>query len=268
MHSLTFLLALVASQAPQGPAKFDAAALKDKLAAVSDGNQHYVVYNRTTAFEGPLFYGDGKNFYRLRIIGGGGSGTESFSVYWVDQRMVGMSSNAGTEFTMKDSGGVYTVTCGKKDTSMKAVPKADFEKLISEAQFFEPLWNRRAERLLRDDTGTYYYVDRLRTEDDTDRRDFRLFVGPRGKMKQLPLKDVVDDSEGMIFSTKDGVLRLVAGHESATGKKSAELKWVANKKELQLIEVPTDDSRNVRLIYRELGVYDSTRLGAPCDDLQ
>jgi hypothetical protein len=268
MHALTFLVSLVASQPVQGPAKFDVAPLKAKLAAVTDGNGHYLVYEKEQPYGQPLFYGDGKSFYRQRVQGGGASGTESFSVSLIDQRVVGLGSSSGASFDMKDSGGIFSVTCGKKETALKAVPKADLEKLLGGAQFFESLWTRRVERLLRDDTGTYYFVDRLRTEDDTDRRDFRLYVGQRGKMKQLPLKDVVDDTEGMIFSTKDGVLRLVASRDDGKTKKNAELKWVANKKELPLLEVPTDDFRNIRLIYRELGVYDGARLGSPCDDLQ
>jgi hypothetical protein len=117
------------------------------------------------------------------------------------------------------------------------------------------------ERLLRDDTGTYYLVDRLRTKDPTDRRDFRVFVGPRGNMKQMPLKDIVDDSEGLILATKNGNLRLIAG----SGRQ--ENKWVKGEKSTALIEIDLDRFDTARLIYTDLGPYTGQRLGTPCDDL-
>lgn len=78
-------------------------------------------------------------------------------------------------------------------------------------------------------------------------------------MKQLPLKDIVDDSEGTIFATKDGTLRLIS---NAGGGKPV-IKWVVGKKETLLTEVPVED--NVRMIYLDLGPYSGLPLGTPCD---
>ena len=110
--------------------------------------------------------------------------------------------------------------------------------------------------MARDDSGNYYYVERGRYRDNE--RSFRVHVGPRGKMKQLGLKNVVHDTEGDIFSTASGDLRLVAGPSGVA-------EWVKNSKRTQLVDVPVDT--NIGLIYNELGVYTRLRLGQPCDDL-
>ncbi len=85
--------------------------------------------------------------------------------------------------------------------------------------------------------------------------EFRLYSGPRGSMKPLKMVNVVSDSEGDIFSTKSGELRLVLDK-----KESA---WVQKGKRQQLKSLPVED--NVALIYSDLGVYVGQPLGTPCD---
>ncbi|HEX8538017.1 MAG TPA: hypothetical protein VF664_11180, partial [Cystobacter sp.] len=64
-------------------------------------------------------------------------------------------------------------------------------------------------------------------------------------------------SEGQIFSTKRGDLRLVVEREQPS-------LWIENKKRTELRAVPIEE--NMPLIYNELGVYTGARLGTPCDD--
>ena len=45
-------------------------------------------------------------------------------------------------------------------------------------------------------------------------KGYRVFVGKKGAMKQLPLTDVASDSAGDVFSTKTGDLRLVRNSEN------------------------------------------------------
>jgi hypothetical protein len=85
--------------------------------------------------------------------------------------------------------------------------------------------------------------------------EFRLYSGPRGSMKPLKMVNVVSDSEGDIFSTKSGELRLVLDK-----KESA---WVQKGKRQPLKSLPVED--NVALIYADLGVYTGQPLGTPCD---
>ena len=71
------------------------------------------------------------------------------------------------------------------------------------------------------------------------------------------MTNVVSDSEGDIFATKSGELRLVLDR-----KESA---WVKGKQRTALELLPLED--NVQLIYSELGVYAGEPLGTPCDVL-
>ncbi len=228
----------------------DASAFREKLQVLSDGHGHFIALDPEVPYSDHTFSGDGKQFVQLPISGGGKNGTESFSIRAWDPR-------AQLDIEMADSGGKYSVTCGKKTTSFNRQPVEEAKALLASATFLSPTWKRRPEKLLRDDKGTYYFVDRFRSKDDGDRRDFRVFAGPRGNMKQLALKNIVDDSQGMILSAKNGNLRLITGHEG---------KWIQGKVAVPLLEVPID-GQTARLIYLDLGPYAGQRLGTPCDDL-
>ena len=71
------------------------------------------------------------------------------------------------------------------------------------------------------------------------------------------MTNIVSDSQGDIFTTRSGELRLVLDKQRSV--------WVERKKELELIQLPIQD--NHVLIYQDLGVYEGQRLGTPCDDL-
>jgi len=109
--------------------------------------------------------------------------------------------------------------------------------------------------LLRDDKGNYYYVEKGLLADN--QRSFRVHVGPKGKLKQQKLLNLVSDSEGELFSTQDGELRLLL--DKAEGST-----WTQSRKKTGLRAVPTYE--NLPLIYNELGVYEGARLGTPCDE--
>lgn len=262
MHPLTLVAALVVSQ-PEVKA-LDISAWKANARALTDGKGRYFVYDAERPYE-TLFYGDGKTLVEQRTFGGSREAKAAWSAYFWEPRIVRGTGDASL-IQMKDSGRFFTCVCGNRETALSPVGAEETQALLGAAVFVPPTWTRRPERLLRDDRGTYYFVDRLRTDDERDRRDFRIFVGPRGKMKQVPLKDVVDDSEGMIFSTKDGELRLVFANQRDPASKEA-FKWVDGKQTRMLTLVPLESATNVRLIYVDLGPYLGARLGTPCDDL-
>ena len=107
--------------------------------------------------------------------------------------------------------------------------------------------------LARSRRGVYYYVD---IADKKGAKDYRVYIGMRGRMKKQRMVDIVVDSEGAIFSTQNGSLRLVIEKTSAT--------WIRRKRAKKRIWVPV--SANLPLIYNQLGVYLGKRLGVPYDD--
>ena len=251
---LGFVLALAstADAAPKKPKKddkVDIAAVKADLVVLTDDDGETYVMAGTWADEHYVFYGDGKTMYQQRIYGGGADGTTGrvdFS-FWSPRA----NGNASIERTSK---GDYKVHCGDEDFALKKAPDAVAKKVLDTAVFKKQLWKRQAQALARDDSGNYYFVDRLR--DENGGKAHRIFAGPKGGMKLLPMTNVVSDSVGEIYATKRGELRFVTSTASAT--------WIKGSAKTTLTIIPVED--NIRLIYGELGVYEGT-LGTPCDEM-
>lgn len=224
-----------------------------KMRGFSDGKGHVVLAHSEDPWRAPSFYGDGKTFHQ-QIATGGGRSEGRWNIGFWEPRVKPSSTASGFDF--KD--GVLTINCDDRSTALKELPADEVKKMLAEATLLKPKWKRRVHALMRDDKGNYYLLDRA---DADERRDWRLFVGPRGKMKPAAMTNIVDDSEGQIFSTKSGDLRLV----TSTKTETPELKWVEKGKEIRLIDVPLWPNR--MMIYTQLGVYDRERLGTPCDDL-
>lgn len=242
------LWAVLAGAAPS-PDIVDITAVKAQLRVFEDGKGHYLVL---VPFGGDMwshfYWGDGKVFWAQRVFGGGSTGDVAFEKMLWEPRV----PRAQAGFWLKD--GVYALGCGDRTTIFKPTADEKATAILSTATFKPPRWKRRAYALARDDSGTYYYVDRAR---DDDVKDFRLWAGPRGQLKQLQMTNVVSDSEGDIFATRTGELRLVLDkHESF---------WVKGKARSPLKLLPLEE--NVRLIYSDLGVYAGEALGTPCDVL-
>jgi|CXWL01.1.fsa_nt_gi hypothetical protein len=250
MNALLTACWLASAAAAPAPAadpkdKLDLSADLAKLAVVTDGKGHYVVFFPEKAFDGPLLYGDDKVVWSQRVYGGGAVGTESFNASYWDPR--GQAS-----FDFRDD--AYSVSCGQRKTELKLLGKEETKAFLAKVALMKTKWKHQAHRLARDDSGNYYFIDRMRDEFGNERR---IWVGPRGKMKRLQMTNLVADSEGEIYSTKSGEYRFVGNLNEA--------KWVAGKKETKLTQVPVE--ANVAMIYGELGVYEKEKLGTPCDDL-
>jgi hypothetical protein len=232
----------------------DVSAYKEKMKVLSDGKGHFVTLMPFTIGDGPdtgyLFYGDGKTFHAQRRYSGGRSGDESFDNTFWDPRV---ASGYQASFGFHDK--KWTVQCGERITELKPLDKAEGQKLLDAAKFTSTRWKRKAYALARDNGGIYYYVDRAREPDDS--KDFRVFRGPKGAVKPMKMVNVVNDSEGDIFITKAGKLRLVLDKHEST--------WAEGAKSVKL--TPLDVGDNHILIYSELGVYTGEKLGTPCDDL-
>ena len=147
------------------------------------------------------------------------------------------------------------VRCVETTTQLSVVPADKAKAMVHAAKFGPSPQKHLPYALARDDRGTYYYVDHGATQQTE--RSFRLFRGPSGNMQLQKMTNVVSDSEGDVFSTSTGSLRLILGRNESS--------WVETEKPRKLVLVPWE--KNLRVIYTELGVYTGQRLGTPCDDL-
>jgi len=230
----------------------DISKVKATLAVLTDEDGDVYVVDTTWGDEHYAFYGDGKVLYRQRIFGGGSDGTTgSFDFsFW--------SPRADRGFIGRDAKGAFYVQCDDGTDAetfpLTQLPAADAKKVLDTASFRKPLWKRQAQALARDDAGNYYYVDRMR--DDYGGKGHRIFAGPKGGMKELPMTNVVSDSVGEIYATKKGELRFITDPNKAS--------WIKGTVKTELTIIPIED--NISLIYGELGVYDGS-LGTPCDDV-
>jgi hypothetical protein len=239
---------------PLKPKPVDIKPMLDKLDVFRDDTGMYWVSLRAMTADHDddnlwTFYGDGKTMYRQRVIG---FSTHDGVIEWNlwAPRVRGMQ----TANVMLKAGKV-TIECKVKDTprAMTQLPADQARAFLQHAAFMPPLWTRQTHTLARDDDGVYYFVDELREE--YGGKGFRVFVGQKGAMKELPMMNVVSDSAGEIFATKSGELKIVTSED---GKAY----WKKGGKKTDLIKL--DPWQNRYVIYRELGIYGA--LGAVCDD--
>lgn len=228
----------------------DISAVKDAMSIVSDGKGHYVAFGPIEGLNDSLFYGDGKRFWKQRVGSGGSQADIAFWRRFWDPRS---KTGEGSDFSFKDRR--YFLDCNERKTELKRLSPEETKAMVGSAKFYEPRWKWRAHLAARDDRGNYYYVDRER--EPSDSKMFRLWVGPKGNLKQQKMTNIVADSEGEIYATKTGSLRLIAGKN--------EYSWISGTTPTKLTHVPI--VQNVALIYNELGVYAGQSLGTPCDDM-
>jgi len=255
------------------PKPIDAKANAAKLDVWKDDLGQFYVVPAANAFAfhdagAWVFYGDGKTMYQQRIVGSGSSGNGYQWSIWAPRVKTLQLAALDTE---NDH---LTVTCGVKDTRKLTQLAADEAKVFfAKATFYPPLWQRQTRFLARDDDGVYYFVDELREE--YGGQGYRVFVGPAGTMKELPMTNVVEDSGGFIFATKGGSLKIIVkvgerpprstaeGGAEVNDSKHDTAYWVKGGKKIELTVLEPGDNRY--LIYRTLGVYGS--IGTVCDDL-
>lgn len=256
------------------PAKVDIAPVKDKLHIYHDGAGHFLaVIMATDRRSGrlgmeSLFYGDGKRFYRQLVSGFSRHGS-AIRYAVSDPRM-----RAPTDSMLeRDKDGRVTYRCARRVTELTRLSPRRERRLRDRATFHDVYWRHLRRALARDDEGRYYYVDCLRTRKTNPwrrrgaPRGCRVFVGPRGKMKRVRLRNVASDSGGEVFVTAAGTLKLtrVKGRGSSARFEAA---WRRGKQTRSLTWLSVSVDRNRLLIHRELGVYLGKRFWRPCDDLR
>jgi hypothetical protein len=257
-------VAMVAAGAPAGaqgklkdptPQAVDVSTFRDQLRVFQDpqGGTYVVLGEELHAKATRVWYGPSKALYEQLSPRRSRNGA-AWSIALFAPRIADFQP---ATIAGKDDG-TFERACGHTDRAPLVELTGDKAKAVLDAaKFFTTATLRQAHMLARDDRGVYYYVDHLR--DPYGGKGFRVLVGRKGALKLLPLVDVASDSEGEVFSTRTGNLRLVHGAASDEPEKAV---WIKGKKSTDL--VPVDIVASSRMIYRDLGVYKS--LGTFCDN--
>jgi hypothetical protein len=246
----------------------------EKTAVCTDGRSHYVVVAPHDRQSHQLYYGDGKRFFQVPLPDGALSGDNFFEPRYfaaghnADFRGLDMRLHGSVDLDARTNH--CTVTCGDRTAKLEMLGPEAKKSLLLRASYEPSPHRRKPHHLARDKNGIYYYVDRGSTPEND--KDFRLFVGPKGRMKLQKMTNIVADTQGEIFETRNGSLRYIVPRPG--GPQNPPL-WVRGGKETPLMVIPIEsvDAQNGEkvsnygLIYNDLGVYLGARLGNPCDDL-
>ena len=249
------MAAMVCSEAALAdpkPTPVDIKAYKDKLLVLTDAKGGIFAVARTDA-ETIVFYGSTKDklLYQQRVTSRSTNGAA-----W----SVGMDAPRLAEIRpgeiVKREDGTYQAFCdGKDDRALTEITGDKAKAVLDKAQFLTTADMRVPVALGRDNSGVYYYVDRLIKQ--YGGAGYRVFIGKKGAMKLTQLADVAVDTAGEVFSTKTGDLRLVHGTD-ATGE------WVRGTSQPTKLTMLNVDI-STPLIFSGLGIY--TFLGTICDSV-
>jgi hypothetical protein len=225
----------------------------------TDGKGHYVVVAPHERQRVQLSYGDGSRFVQVPlppwVLSGYHFLEPRFFHRTANPSFRGLDMRVYSEVVVDEEKRSCAVRCGERTLGFSLLESEQARELVRKATFGPNPRKYVPHALLRDSTGRYFLVER--GFHPGEEKNFRVSIGPKGSLKPQKMVDLVSDSEGEIFSTKKGELRLVVDRQ-------APATWMEKGKQTELRTVPV--SENLPLIYNELGVYTGARLGTPCDD--
>ena len=249
MATIGVLVATATATADPKPLPVDIKAIRDQLLVFQDvkGGTYVVLHGPDSR----VFYGTGTTLYE-QIEPRWSANGDAWRIYAWSPRLPEMHSASVARL---DDGTFKRECDGLDDMVLTQLTGDKAAKVLAKDAFVTAGAVHWAHLLARDDMGIYYYVDRLTKTHGG--KGFRVFVGKKGAMQQVPLDEVASDSGGDVFSTKRGELRLV----TSEGKQTAS--WIKGEKATQLVMLDLDV--NSALIYRDLGIY--TFLGTLCENI-
>lgn len=236
----------------------ETARIQDKtlVCAGPDGKHHLVVGPTDSETYAGVSYGEGQTLYRQpdrRYLGGGWFFEPRYPNPKHNDNFRGYDLRVFSYVETEDDE-QCKLHCGERTVALTPVTGAEKVSFLDAASW-KPLPDPRyPHALARDKRGIYYYVDKGATPETA--KDFRLYIGPQGRLRLQKMKDIVADSEGEIFASVKGKLKLYLGKDDA--------EWLSHGRSQKLTRVSID--QNLPLIYNQLGVYLGEPLYTPCDD--
>jgi hypothetical protein len=228
----------------------DIAGIADSLLVLRANDDHYVAVLPFELDNEHFYYGKRGALHRQRTLITSTLDQESFErVFW-------SPNGADGAGVLRFRRNAWTLDCGDSIRTLVPVAAAEKRSIVTESAFHTPKWKRRAHLLARDDSHRYYYIDRRVDAEGTE--GFQLYQGRKGKLRRVPLREVIRDTEGEIFVTAKGEIRV--GRDPDNRRR---VEWARGQSSKDLVPIPV--GQNARLIYRELGVYRSPNLGTACD---
>jgi DNA-binding beta-propeller fold protein YncE len=250
------MVGLISGMAAAGdptPKAVDVKAIRDKMLVLTDANNAvYVISPDPASSDAMLFFSsDGKTAYRQRVVAKSTNGDEhSWSFGLWAPRLSGVEPAS----IMRRADGTYERFCGNDhETPLKEMAADKSKPLLAKLNFLEGAVTRLPHLLARDDAGVYYYIDEL-----SKGKGFRVFVGKKGSMKEVPLTDTASDTGGEVYSTKSGDVRIVKKQDDV----KSTVYWIKGDKKVELVWLDVD--ANSPLIYGGLGIYGF--LGTTCEE--
>ena len=251
----------VKGEAPSAPAeRADIAPVRGDLVVYTDGKGHLIALvepdpEREVPDDLVLFYGDGKTFHSVPLYSSNDNGL-AFEVGFKDARIPSLPGGS-----IKRELGKVTLSCWGTDVELQKLPAAEAQAMVGGAAFMKNR-TRWAPLALSAEGDRYVYVDSGQIPENY--KKYRVWRGPKGKMREVPLTDSSYDERAneFTFKTKDGVLKARRAEEVKTEYTLA-LAWDGQDKKKDELK-PLPRSENWKLIFNELGVYDA-RSPTPCD---
>lgn len=239
------------------PQKVDIKPFRDELLVFADaaGNAYVVKPHKVspTAPEDPgrIWFGPaGKPLYEQSTVGRSGNGAA-----WSYQTWAPRITGIRPAYFSRAVDGSFSKSCDADKVPLTQLTGDKAKAVLDKSTLMTEYLNRRAHMLARDDSGVYYYVDRLSKA--LGGKGYRVFVGKKGAMKQMALSDVASDTAGEVFSTKTGDLRL--DRRADVNR----MVWIRGERRVELITLDID--ANSTVIFTDLGIYQY--LGTLCDNM-
>jgi hypothetical protein len=254
MEAVVLAVLVGSAFAEPKPEPVDVKPYRDKLVVLRDANggTYAVVSQRDS--DAHVFYGTGTTLYE-QVVGGRSFNEDAWSVeVWAPR--VAQFKNGSVVYKQDHT---YARFCGDAETPLTELTGDKAKQALAKATFMSPPLVWRAHLLARDDSGVYYYVDALREK--YGGKGYRVFMGKKGALKQLPITDIASDTEGEVFSTKSGDLRLVTSAQD--DRKRSGATWIRGEKRTTLVTLDVD--ANSALIFRDLGIY--SFIGSICENI-